>query len=75
MSVERRHGPGQRLTNNTFRQFLTTVVAKHGDIALQGMENFCKVPARRAVRSPLASSHMAASVAGMGSLSVHVLQC
>ena len=49
MASERRHGPGQRLANSTFRQFLASMVAKYGDSALEGMEKLCKVPARQAV--------------------------
>ena len=43
-STERRHGTGQKLANNTFREFLSDMIAKYGDVAQEGMENFVKNP-------------------------------
>ena len=37
------------MANNTFREFTAVMVAKHGEAALSGMENFVKDPARREV--------------------------
>ena len=51
MSAERRHGPGQKKANIIFREWLTKQVTIHKDLALKGMENFCKIPARQAVRN------------------------
>ncbi len=56
VSTERRHGPGQRMANNTFREFTAVMVAKYGEAALSGMENFVKDPARREVSVLLRSA-------------------
>ncbi len=51
-SAERRHGPGQSLANNTFRDEFATMVATYGDAALRGMEHFVAAPDREAVMAP-----------------------
>lgn len=48
-SAERRHGVGQKLANNTFREFLTDMLSKYGDAAEEGMEQFVKNPDCEAV--------------------------
>ena len=44
------------MANNTFREFTAVMVAKYGEAALSGMENFVKDPARREVSVLLRSA-------------------